>query len=69
MDDITCGPAVIALNWSLAAIAGVVVALRFWARSLRNSIGADDWFMLATWVSQICLRNVYKPRIEIDNKF
>lgn len=45
------GPAVVALFWSETGIAIVIVAARFYARTLIKAVGQDDWLMLATLVS------------------
>jgi len=37
--------------WTEVAIATVFIGLRFWARSLKRSLGLDDVVMAASWVS------------------
>jgi hypothetical protein len=44
------GQAAVAIYWTQAAVATIVVALRFYARILIRSLGADDWLMFATLV-------------------
>ena len=45
------GGAVIAIYWSIAAVAMLIVGLRFYARRLVRATGADDWLMLISLVS------------------
>lgn len=45
------GGAVIAVYWSITAVAMLVVGLRFYARRLVHATGADDWLMLVSLVS------------------
>ncbi|ERF71197.1 hypothetical protein EPUS_06026 [Endocarpon pusillum Z07020] len=42
------GKAAVAVYWAQAAIAIIIVALRFYARILIRSLGADDWLMFST---------------------
>ncbi len=45
------GPQLILVNAILYAIATLAVGLRFFARAkIIRKIGADDWWMLASWV-------------------
>jgi hypothetical protein len=40
------------INGVLLSVATVVVALRFYSRiRITHFVGADDWWMLAAWVS------------------
>lgn len=39
--------------WTEVAIATVFIALRFWARIMKRSLGLDDVVMAASWVSFI----------------
>lgn len=45
------GPAAVAIYWTETGIAILIVAARFYARTMIKSVGRDDWFMLATLVS------------------
>lgn len=45
------GPAAVAIYWSQTGVAILIVAARFYARTMIKGIGRDDWFMLATLVS------------------
>ncbi|KAJ5738781.1 hypothetical protein N7493_001936 [Penicillium malachiteum] len=49
------GPAIIALFWVESAIAILVVALRFYGRTLSSKLGKDDWTMLFTVVLFVIL--------------
>ncbi|MCJ1313931.1 hypothetical protein MMC25_007611 [Agyrium rufum] len=49
------GPAAVAVVWVQAAIAIIVVVLRFWSRRLIRSTGADDWWMLATLITFVAI--------------
>ncbi|KAF7885516.1 uncharacterized protein EAF02_004025 [Botrytis sinoallii] len=49
------GGAVIAVYWSIAAVAMLVVGLRFYSRRLVRAIGADDWLMLISLIFQVTL--------------
>ncbi|KAJ6032084.1 hypothetical protein N7540_002816 [Penicillium herquei] len=49
------GPAIIALFWVESAIAVLVVALRFYGRTLSSKLGKDDWTMLFTVVLFVIL--------------
>ena len=44
------GQAAVIVYWTQAAVAIIVVALRFYARTIIRSLGADDWLMFATLV-------------------
>lgn len=37
--------------WTEVAIATVFIVLRFWARSIKRSLGLDDVVMAASWVN------------------
>lgn len=45
------GPATMAIFWTETGIAILIVAARFYARTMIKGVGRDDWFMLATLVS------------------
>ena len=45
------GTAAIAVYWAMGIIAIIVISLRFYARVALRSLGADDWLMLVTLVS------------------
>ena len=46
------GPSLLALAWTLQAIAIITVSLRIWLRSgLRNGISWDDYFIVASLVN------------------
>lgn len=60
------GPAIIAVDVSLAALASIVVLTRLYTRAfVTKFIGQDDWWILVAWVldrpSMIC------PRESTDN--
>ncbi|KAF4636603.1 hypothetical protein G7Y89_g1493 [Cudoniella acicularis] len=44
--DVSRGPALLGVIWTMVAIDIVVVALRLWVRFAKRSVGADDYLML-----------------------
>jgi hypothetical protein len=45
------------INSVLLSLATVIVVLRFYTRTkITHFVGADDWWMLAAWVSLISTR-------------
>lgn len=44
------GPKLVALFWSLIAVAYLFVAARFYARHVIRGIGLDDWMILVSIV-------------------
>ena len=47
------GPAAVAIYWTLASTAVMVVAARLYTRKRMRLLGCDDWLMLATLVSSL----------------
>ncbi len=44
------GTTLLTISWTEAAICIIVVAVRFYARSMIHAVGKDDWIMLITLV-------------------
>lgn len=50
--DVDRAGKLIAIYWAEMFFAILIVALRFYARGMNRNVGADDWMMLVTLVSQ-----------------
>lgn len=49
--DTNRGPTVVAILWAETAVAAIIVAMRFCARTIIKKLSWDDWLMLVTLVS------------------
>lgn len=60
------GPRLIGMFWTECVLAMIILGLRFHARISMRNLGADDWMMLITVVSQIQLPNIL-PTMRVDS--
>ena len=61
--DVDRAGKLIAIYWAEMFFAILIVALRFYARGMNRNVGADDWMMLVTLVSQTQLSTRLKTHI------
>lgn len=59
MADQDKGPMLLALWWTEAGVATVVVGLRFYTRHVMRGIVIEDWLMLIALVSPLPQRSTY----------